>query len=145
MNEPISDTARGILDGHIVLSRELASQNHYPAIDVLDSVSRVMVDVTDDEHQAVSGQLKEVIATYRDAEDLINIGAYEPGSNPQIDYALDHIEEINEFLQQGINESTGYDQTIQHLKEIFGEEELPEPDEVEDSDSSVVEGQQVDL
>lgn len=128
MNEPISDTARGILDGHIVLSRELASQNHYPAIDVLESVSRVMVDVTDEDHQEASGQLKEVIATYRDAEDLINIGAYESGSNPQIDYALDHIDSINDFLQQGINESTEYDQTIQQLQGMFQDEELPDQD-----------------
>jgi len=119
MNEPISDTARGILDGHLVLTRELASRNHYPAVDVLESVSRVMVDVTDEEQQSLSGELKEVIAEYRDAEDLINIGAYEEGSNPQIDYALDHIEPINDFLQQGIRESTPFEETIQRLRNIF--------------------------
>lgn len=142
MNEPISDTARGILDGHIVLSRELASRNHYPAIDVLDSVSRVMDDVTDEYHQEASGQLKEVVATYRDAEDLINIGAYEPGSNPQIDYALDHIEEINDFLRQGVNESTDYGTTVDRLDEIFEEEKVvPEEDTEETEDNVAFEGE----
>jgi flagellum-specific ATP synthase len=119
MNEPISDTVRGILDGHISLSRELSSRNHYPAIDVLDSVSRVQEDVVDQDHLEASGKLKEVVSTYRDAEDLINIGAYEEGSNPDIDYALEHIDDINEFLQQGIFESTSYEQTVDQLNSIF--------------------------
>ncbi|MFB6356243.1 MAG: FliI/YscN family ATPase [bacterium] len=119
LNEPISDTARGILDGHIALDRDLAARNHYPAIDVMESVSRVMDDVIEDEHAEVAGELKEVVATYRDAEDLINIGAYEEGSNPNIDYALDHIEDINDFLQQGINESSTYDETVNQLISIF--------------------------
>lgn len=122
MNEPISDAVRGILDGHITLTRELATQNHYPAVDVLESVSRVMVDVTSDEHQAAANQLKEAVSTYRDAEDLINIGAYERGSNSQIDYALDHIDGINDFLQQGIWESTDYEQSVDQIKNIFEEE-----------------------
>ncbi len=130
MNEPISDSVRGILDGHITLTRDLATQNHYPAVDVLESVSRVMVDVTSDEHQAAANQLKEAVSTYRDAEDLINIGAYERGSNSQIDYALDHIEEINDFLQQGIWEATDYEQTVSQLKNIFAGENS-EPEETE--------------
>jgi flagellum-specific ATP synthase len=119
MNEPISDTVRGILDGHISLSRDLASQNHYPAIDVLDSVSRVQEDVVDENHREASGQLKEVLSTYRDAEDLINIGAYEEGSNPEIDHALEHIDEVNDFLQQGIFETNGFEETVDQLESIF--------------------------
>jgi flagellum-specific ATP synthase len=121
MNEPISDTVRGILDGHISLDRELASQNHYPAIDVLESVSRVMEDIADEQHRQASGQLKEVLSTYRDAEDLINIGAYEEGSNPDIDHALEHIEDVNDFLQQGIYETSDFETTINHLNGIFSE------------------------
>ncbi len=126
MNEPISDAVRGILDGHITLTRELATQNHYPAVDVLESVSRVMVDVTSDEHQQASNKLKETVSTYRDAEDLINIGAYERGSNPKIDYALDHIDSINDFLQQGIWETTEYEEAVGRLRAIFEEEEAAE-------------------
>lgn len=129
MNEPISDTARGILDGHISLSRDLASRNHYPAIDVLNSVSRVMEDVADETHKDAAGKLQEVMATYRDAEDLINIGAYEAGSNPRIDHALDHIEQVNDFLQQGINGTMSYEQTIENLVGIF--ENLSSEQEVE--------------
>ena len=121
MNEPISDTARGILDGHISLKRDLASRNHYPAIDVLNSVSRVMEDVADEQHKDAAGKLQEVVATYRDAEDLINIGAYEEGSNPRIDHALAHIDSVNNFLQQGINETMAYEETVKRLKEIFQE------------------------
>ncbi|MGM0380678.1 MAG: FliI/YscN family ATPase, partial [bacterium] len=119
LSEPIADTARGILDGHITLNRDLAERNHYPAIDVLESVSRVMIDVTGNAHQEAAGKLKEALAVYRDAEDLINIGAYEEGSNPQIDYALDHIEQINNFLRQGINESSDFEETVNTLQQIF--------------------------
>ncbi|MFB6344696.1 MAG: FliI/YscN family ATPase [bacterium] len=118
-NEPISDTVRGILDGHISLNRELASRNHYPAIDVLESVSRVMEDITEENHRQASGKLKEVMATYRDAEDLINIGAYESGSNPEIDHALDHIDDVRDFLQQDIYEEADYEETVDQLKSIF--------------------------
>ncbi|MFP4687509.1 MAG: FliI/YscN family ATPase, partial [bacterium] len=125
-NEPVSDTARGILDGHITLTRDLATANHYPAIDVLESVSRVMIDVVDEEHQKFSGKLKEAVSVYRDAEDLINIGAYERGSNAKIDYALDHIDDINDFLQQGVNETSNFDETVKWLKDIFEKENKEE-------------------
>ncbi|HOA40582.1 MAG TPA: flagellar protein export ATPase FliI [Halanaerobiales bacterium] len=117
-NEPVSDTVRGILDGHIVLSRDLASRNHYPAIDVLDSVSRVMPEVTDLTHQEVAGEIKRLLSEYRQAEDLINIGAYQPGSNPVVDRAINKIDLINDFLRQGINEKADYKDTVSQLIEI---------------------------
>jgi flagellum-specific ATP synthase len=119
MNEPIADAARSILDGHIVLSRELANQNHYPAIDILKSISRVMEDITDLDHKHHAGRIKEVLATYRKAEDLINIGAYAAGSNPKIDYAIKMIDPINRFLQQGINEETSLEESIGVLKSMM--------------------------
>ena len=119
MNEPIADAARSILDGHIVLTRELANQNHYPAIDVLKSISRVMEDITDLDHKHHAGRIKEVLATYRKAEDLINIGAYAAGSNPKIDYAIKMIDPINDFLQQGIDEETSYEDSIASLKRMM--------------------------
>ncbi len=120
MNEPIADTTRSILDGHIVLTRELANQNHYPAIDILKSVSRVMEDITDLDHKHHAGQIKEVLATYRKAEDLINIGAYAAGSNPKIDYAITMIDPINRYLQQGITEETTIEENINELKHMMG-------------------------
>jgi len=117
-NEPVSDTVRGILDGHIVLSRDLASRNHYPAIDVLDSVSRVMPEVTDLTHQEAAGEIKRLLSEYRQAEDLINIGAYQPGSNPVVDRAINKIDLINDFLRQGINEKADYKDTVSQLIEI---------------------------
>ena len=90
-NEPITDTARGILDGHIVLSRQMAQKNHYPAIDILQSISRVMSSIITKEHKVAAGKMKQVLATYQEAEDLINIGAYKAGSNPDIDFAIDKI------------------------------------------------------
>ena len=119
MNEPIADAARSILDGHIVLSRELANQNHYPAIDILKSISRVMEDITDLDHKHHAGRIKEVLATYRKAEDLINIGAYAAGSNPKIDYAIKMIDPINRFLQQGINEEMSLEESIGVLKSMM--------------------------
>ena len=109
MNEPISDACRAILDGHIALSRALASANHYPAIDILGSVSRVMPDVTDDAQQSAAAAVRDILATYRDAEDLINIGAYVSGSNPRVDLAISKIESIRHFLRQGIRETTTYE------------------------------------
>ena len=97
MNEPITDTARGILDGHIILSRKMAHKNHYPAIDILQSISRVMSSIATKEHKAFAGQLKNVLATYNEAEDLINIGAYKPGSNKNIDFAMEKIDAVNSF------------------------------------------------
>lgn len=121
MNEPVADTVRGILDGHIVLSRALAHRNHYPAIDVLASVSRVMPQITDSEHQQAAAQVRQVLADYTEAEDLINIGAYQQGSNPNIDHALRYIDKVRAFLQQGKQEGCLLDETIQQLKTLFAE------------------------
>ena len=118
-NEPIADTARGILDGHIVLSRGMAQKNHYPAIDVLASISRVMSAAATKDHKQVAGQMKEVLATYRDAEDLINIGAYRSGSNPSIDYAIEKIDAVNSFLKQGTDEKFDFDDIVSQMKAIF--------------------------
>ncbi|MCC7240625.1 MAG: FliI/YscN family ATPase [Acidobacteria bacterium] len=111
-NEPIADAVRGILDGHYVLSRDLASRNHYPAIDILASVSRTMPEITDVEHRRKAGQLREWMATLRDSEDLVNVGAYVRGSNPRIDAALDHREAITEFLCQPSDISVGLPDAI---------------------------------
>jgi FliI/YscN family ATPase len=99
-NEPIADAVRGILDGHVVLSRELAARNHYPAIDILHSVSRTMPDVTSADHRARAGAVREWLATLRDNEDLVSVGAYVPGSNPRIDAALARRDAIDRFLCQ---------------------------------------------
>jgi flagellum-specific ATP synthase len=115
-NEPISDTVRGILDGHIVLSRELAAQNHYPAIDVLGSVSRVMTEIVPPGHLQAAGGLRELLAVYREARDLINIGAYQHGSNPQIDRAIALVPKINAYLRQGVHEPLGYAEAIAALQ-----------------------------
>lgn len=123
MNEPISDAIRGTLDGHIVLSRELAQAGHYPAIDVLQSVSRVMPAVVENEHMALSRRLKATLATYRDAEDLINIGAYVKGSNPKIDSAISLIADINAYLQQQVAEDADLESAVATLSEIFRSEE----------------------
>lgn len=118
-NEPITDTARGILDGHIVLSRKLGHKNHYPAIDVLASISRCMSAIATKEHKAVAGKLKNVLATYNDAEDLINIGAYRSGSNPEIDYAITKIGQVNNFLMQDVDTKFLFDDELKLLTEIF--------------------------
>ncbi len=120
-NEPITDTARGILDGHIILSRKLGHKNHYPAIDILQSISRVMSSIATKEHKTAAGQLKNVLATYNEAEDLINIGAYKSGSNKNIDYAISKIDEVNEFLMQGVNEKFTFDEEVKMLMGIFEE------------------------
>ena len=110
LNEPISDTVRGILDGHIVLSRSLATQNHYPAIDVLQSVSRVMKDIVPKEQYNHASYIKSVMATYKNAKDLIDIGAYKAGSNAEIDEAIRLNPSINKFLCQQMDESVTYDE-----------------------------------
>ncbi len=118
MNEPIADAARSILDGHVVLSRKLASSGHYPAVDVLESVSRVMPDVTTAEHRKASGFLLDLLATYREAEDLINIGAYVKGSSQKIDKAVSMIELIRKFLRQGMDEVSTLDDAVSRLMEL---------------------------
>lgn len=118
-NEPITDTARGILDGHIVLNRKLAQKNHYPAIDVLASISRVMSSIISKEQKEVAGKLKNVMATYEEAEDLINIGAYKNGSNKEIDYAIAKHGAVNEYLLQQTDEKFEFEQEVEMLKKIF--------------------------
>lgn len=118
-NEPIADQSRSILDGHIVLSRELAAKNQYPAIDIPHSVSRLMTNLVGEEHKKAAGKLREVLARYAEAEDLINIGAYVKGSNPKIDYALTKHDQIIEFLKQGTFESVDFEKTEKKLISIF--------------------------
>lgn len=119
MNEPIADAVRSILDGHIVLSRDIAMQNHYPAIDILKSISRVMDDVICPKHGQNANRFKKTLATYRKAEDLINIGAYVAGSNPGIDSAIDMIEKINVYLTQSEDEKVNYTDSVRQLDELF--------------------------
>ncbi len=118
-NEPITDTARSILDGHIILSRKLGHKNHYPAIDVLQSISRVMSSIATKEHKALAGKLKNVMATYNEAEDLINIGAYKNGSNPEIDYAIRKIRDVNAFLRQDTDEKFLFEEEVALLGDLF--------------------------
>lgn len=118
-NEPISDAVRGILDGHIVLSRDLASQNHYPAIDVLGSISRLMAEIVPKEHRGIAGDLRNIIATYKNSEDLISIGAYVKGSNPSIDRAVKYIDMVNSFLIQDKDEHIPYDKIMEYLYGIL--------------------------
>jgi flagellum-specific ATP synthase len=119
LSDPVADAARAILDGHIVLSRQLADQNHYPAIDVLKSISRVMNDVVSDQHREMAARFRGVLATYWEFRDLINIGAYQHGSNPRIDYAIQHIDAMNEFLKQDVEEKSDLQTTLTRLTELF--------------------------
>ena len=118
-NEPITDTARSILDGHIMLNRKLGHKNHYPAIDILQSISRCMSQIAEKEHKQAAGKLKNVLATYNEAEDLINIGAYKSGSNPSIDYAISKIDAVNEFLRQDVEEKYGFEESVEMMKALF--------------------------
>lgn len=118
-NEPIADAVRGILDGHIVLSRALAAQNHYPAIDVLSSISRLMNEIVGNDQKKAAGLSRDLLSAYKDAEDLINIGAYVKGSSKRTDMAIKYIDSINSFLKQGINESTKLEDCIEMLKRIY--------------------------
>jgi flagellum-specific ATP synthase len=118
LTDPVADSARSLLDGHIVLSRKLADRGHYPAVDILRSISRLMTAVVSDEHRAAAQKLREIYATYADAEDLINIGAFSPGSNRRIDGAISLIERINEFLVQPVRQRTPFEETVQRLTTI---------------------------
>jgi len=120
MDEPISDASRAILDGHIVLSRKMSTKGHYPAIDVLESISRLKNEVAAVEHNKCSQKVLEMLADYRNSEDLINIGAYAPGSNPKVDLAIKNIDAINQFLQQDINISSNFEKTLSHLMKLAG-------------------------
>lgn len=121
MTEPVADSVRSILDGHIVLSRDLAARNHFPAIDILNSTSRVMREISSPRHLELAGRARTILATYNDAEDLINIGAYVKGSNPNIDFAISKIVHINKFLRQNYDETTSLKQTIEDLGAILSE------------------------
>jgi flagellum-specific ATP synthase len=116
-NEPISDTVRGIIDGHIILSRKVAARNHYPAIEVLESVSRLMVEIADPDQLDAAAKMRNLLSVYYANLDLVSIGAYKRGSNPKLDEALKKIDKINAFLQQGINESFEYDAMLKLLSD----------------------------
>ena len=119
-NEPISDTVRGILDGHIVLSRQLANENHFPAIDIGASISRLMVEIVPQEHKVVDSRFRNLLALYQKNADLIAIGAYKKGTNPALDEAVSKINSMNAFLTQEINESFSYEETVQLMTSIAG-------------------------
>lgn len=121
MNEPIADTARGILDGHIVLDRRLAQLGHFPSINILNSVSRVMKDITTSEHLHAAEKIKQYMAVYQEAEDLIKIGAYKQGTNPEIDLSIKYKGWIDNFLKQGVNEPSHLENSIQTMIQQFGE------------------------
>ena len=119
MNEPIADAVRGILDGHIILSRKIAAENHFPAIDIQNSVSRIMKDIVEEQHYLLAGKVKENLAVYENSKDLINVGAYKAGTNPILDNAVRLNGSINDFLKQGINEKYTQEKTLEILKELF--------------------------
>lgn len=119
LTDPVTDAARSILDGHIVLSRDLANRNHYPAIDVLKSISRLMKEIVEEKHVQIAGKLLDILATYEKYEDIINIGAYKEGTNPQLDYAIKMIDKINDFLKQDINTKASFQESIEELYKIF--------------------------
>ena len=121
MEEPIADEVRGILDGHIILNRDLGSRNHWPAIDILPSLSRVMSGVAGDDHKHAAGKMREAMANYEKNRDLILLGAYQYGSDPAVDYAIDKNDEIEEFLCQGMKESSSFEDTVQKLIEMFAD------------------------
>lgn len=118
MNEPVADTVRGILDGHVVLSRKIAARNFYPCIDVLNSVSRVMPSIVEKTHLDGAGRMREVLARYAETEDLLTIGAYHKGSNPKADWALENLPQVESFLKQGMNESSSFDDTVKAISVI---------------------------
>ncbi|MBH0229272.1 flagellar protein export ATPase FliI [Halobacillus yeomjeoni] len=119
LNEPISDTVRGILDGHFVLDRKLAEQSHFPAVNILKSISRVMNQITTEEHKQSAGRLRSLLATYEDNSELIQIGAYKKGSDPKIDQAIQYHPSIIKFLKQGVHEPSRFEQSTQLLEELF--------------------------
>jgi flagellum-specific ATP synthase len=127
MSEPVADAVRAILDGHIVLSRELAMRNHYPAIDVLESISRVMIDIVPAAHLEAARRLQHHVAVFRRAQDLINIGAYKHGSNAEIDRAIAMMPKIEAFLRQAIEERSDYRTAVHGLIELIGTEAALEP------------------
>ncbi len=120
MDDPVADTVRGILDGHVILSRRLAQRYHYPAVDVLDSLSRLGIKVAESEDLKAAGRLRQMMASYNETEDLINVGAYVKGSNPIVDEAIEKMPAIREFLVQGIDEAADIDETLAELRRLAG-------------------------
>lgn len=123
-NEPIADTVRGIIDGHIILSRKIAAQNHYPAIDILQSVSRLMSEIVSDEHKNAAGKLRNLLSLYNSNADLISIGAYKHGTNPALDEAIRKIDRINEFLMQKVDESYSLEQSVALLLSAVSDDKI---------------------
>jgi ATP synthase in type III secretion protein N len=121
MEEPIADEVRGILDGHVILNRDLGARNHWPAIDVLPSLSRVMSGIAADDHKKAAGKMRQVMATYEKNRDLILLGAYQYGTDAKVDYAIDKIEDVERFLKQGTYESASFEETVQALVELFAD------------------------
>lgn len=119
MNEPVSDEVRSILDGHIILSSELARQYHYPAVDVLSSVSRILSSITSEEHRKLIGQVREVLANYKKNELLIRIGEYKPGSDKAADFAIKYVDKVNRFLKQKVDEKSTFEETLNQLQSLF--------------------------
>jgi flagellum-specific ATP synthase len=118
MNEPIADTVRGIVDGHIVLSRRIANTNHYPPVDIMQSVSRVMPDIVSKDHYKNFGNIRSMMAVYREAQDLINIGAYQKGANPEIDEAVRHYPAIQAFLRQAVEDKHTFEEILDMMAKI---------------------------
>lgn len=118
-NEPVADTVRGILDGHIVLSRKLANENHFPAIDINASISRLMVNIVSEQHRQVASRLRDILSIYEKNEDLIAIGAYKSGTNPKLDFAISKIDRVNEFLMQKIDENFSQDEIFRKMQQIL--------------------------
>ena len=119
INDPIVDTVRGITDGHIFLSRKVAEANHYPAIDILGSISRLMSAIASNEHKEAAAKLRKVMALYRENKDLIDVGMYQPGTNPRLDTAIEMMPKINAFLQQRTTDSVNMENTINTLIEMM--------------------------
>lgn len=124
INDPVVDTVRGIVDGHVFLSRKVAEMNHYPAIDVLGSISRLFTAIADDEHKAAAGKMRTLLSMYRENKDLIDVGMYQTGSNPKLDLAIELMPQINGFLQQRTTDSVNMEGTIQTLKDMMRNVEL---------------------
>lgn len=120
-NEPVADTVRGILDGHIVLSRKLANQNHFPAIDISASISRLMANIAEEKHKELAAKIRDILSIYEKNEDLIAIGAYKAGTNPKLDFAISKIDRVNEFLMQKIDESFSQEEIVEKMRRILAE------------------------
>ncbi|MGI6783799.1 MAG: flagellar protein export ATPase FliI [Aminivibrio sp.] len=119
MNEPVADTVRGVLDGHVVLSRKIAARNFYPAVDVLDSVSRVMPSIVDEGHLEAAGKARELLAVYGEAEDLINIGAYKSGADAKVDWAIENLPSVRSFMRQSVSEKVPFDEMKDRLVSLM--------------------------